>query len=82
MYPKGDYRANGKWLSIFLNLDGTDIIKADEKIYVRALVKVIDPRGSNHFTKTSMSKTKLLMVFPNVHFVGFFFFFSIGILSL
>ncbi|KAL1212209.1 MATH domain and coiled-coil domain-containing protein [Cardamine amara subsp. amara] len=52
LYPKGDSRADGKCLSIFLNLDGSETLKGDEKIYVRARLQVIDPRGSNLFTKS------------------------------
>uniref|UniRef100_M4CIF5 MATH domain-containing protein n=1 Tax=Brassica campestris TaxID=3711 RepID=M4CIF5_BRACM len=49
LYPKGDSRADGKFLSIFLCLDDCDKPKDDEKISVQANFRVLDKRGSNHF---------------------------------
>ncbi|CDY07338.1 BnaA07g24170D [Brassica napus] len=49
VYPKGDSRADGKCLSIFLYLDDCDKPKDDEKIFVQANFRVLDPLGSNHF---------------------------------
>ncbi|KAF2594998.1 hypothetical protein F2Q70_00044776, partial [Brassica cretica] len=51
LYPKGDNRADGKCLSIFLCLADCDKPKADEKIFVQANFRVLDPRGSNHFQR-------------------------------
>ncbi|KAL1191835.1 MATH domain and coiled-coil domain-containing protein [Cardamine amara subsp. amara] len=51
LYPKGDSNgAEGKWLSIFLRLADNKTLMTDAKIYVRALLKIVDPRGSNHLT--------------------------------
>ncbi|KAL1197506.1 Ubiquitin C-terminal hydrolase 12 [Cardamine amara subsp. amara] len=53
LHPKGDSRADGKCLSLFLCLDdGSETLKVDEKIYVRARLQAMDPHGSNHFTST------------------------------
>ncbi|KAJ4884273.1 TRAF-like family protein [Raphanus sativus] len=49
LYPKGNSSANGKCLSIFLYLTDCDKPKADEKIFVQANFRVLDPLGSNHF---------------------------------
>lgn len=51
LYPKGDSRADGKCLSIFLCLADCDKPKPDEKIFVQANFRVLDPRGSNHFQR-------------------------------
>ncbi|CAN7129435.1 unnamed protein product [Brassica rapa subsp. narinosa] len=51
LYPKGDSRADGKCLSIYLYLDDCDKPKDDEKIFVQANFRVLDPRGSNHFQR-------------------------------
>nr|VDD63332.1 unnamed protein product [Brassica oleracea] len=51
LYPKVDNRADGKCLSIFLCLADCDKPKADEKIFVQANFRVLDPRGSNHFQR-------------------------------
>ncbi|CAF1906465.1 unnamed protein product [Brassica napus] len=48
LYPKGDSRTDGKWLSLFLLLADCDKPKADEKIFVQAYLRVLDPHGSNH----------------------------------
>ncbi|KAL0877672.1 hypothetical protein Bca101_027378 [Brassica carinata] len=48
LYPKGDSRADGKWLSLFLLLADSDKPKADEKIFTLATLRVLDPLGSNH----------------------------------
>ncbi|CAH2066412.1 unnamed protein product [Thlaspi arvense] len=54
LYPKGDSRAAGKWLSVFLCLADTDgdKPKADEKIFMQGHVRVLDPLGSNHVSRT------------------------------
>ncbi|KAL1219947.1 TNF receptor-associated factor-like protein [Cardamine amara subsp. amara] len=49
IYPKGYSIADGKWLSIYLFADG-EILKEDEKVNVRAQLKVEDPHGSNHLS--------------------------------
>ncbi|KAJ0256268.1 TRAF-like family protein [Hirschfeldia incana] len=51
LYPKGDTRADGKYLSFYLYLDDCDKPKADEKIFVQANFRVLDPLGSNHFKR-------------------------------
>ncbi|CAN6907582.1 unnamed protein product, partial [Brassica oleracea] len=48
LYPKGDSRADGKWLSVYLELAASDTLKEDEKIFVQANLRVLDPLGSNH----------------------------------
>ncbi|CAF2115328.1 unnamed protein product [Brassica napus] len=48
LYPKGDSRADGKWLSVYLELTASDTLKEDEKIFVQANLRVLDPLGSNH----------------------------------
>ncbi|CAH2066408.1 unnamed protein product [Thlaspi arvense] len=50
LYPTGDSRADGKWLSVFLCLADTDgdKPKADENIFMQGHVRVLDPLGSNH----------------------------------
>ncbi|KAF8099942.1 hypothetical protein N665_0235s0039 [Sinapis alba] len=48
LYPKGDFSADGKWLSIYLDLADDDEPEADEKIFVQASFRVLDPLGSNH----------------------------------
>ncbi|KAJ4884272.1 TRAF-like family protein [Raphanus sativus] len=49
LYPKGDSRVDGKWLSIFLYLADSDKPEADERIFVRASFRVLNPLGFNHF---------------------------------
>ncbi|VVA98801.1 unnamed protein product [Arabis nemorensis] len=53
LYPKGEKAAGGKWLSFYLKLDYDETLTADEKIYVRAHLRVRDPQGSNDITDTS-----------------------------
>ncbi|VVA94627.1 unnamed protein product [Arabis nemorensis] len=48
LYPKGDSRADAKWLSIFLYLAPSETPKADEKFFVQGPVRVLNPLGSNH----------------------------------
>ncbi|XP_010512015.1 PREDICTED: uncharacterized protein LOC104788034 [Camelina sativa] len=48
MFPKGDSRADGKYLSIFLHLADTETLKPDEKIFTQAHVRILNPLGSNH----------------------------------
>ncbi|CAF2192860.1 unnamed protein product [Brassica napus] len=48
LYPKGDTIADGKWLSIYLEMAASDTLKEDEKIFVQANLRVLDPLGSNH----------------------------------
>ncbi|KAF8059226.1 hypothetical protein N665_1233s0006 [Sinapis alba] len=48
LYPKGDSRADGKSLSLFLVLAESDKHKADEKTFVQAYLRVLDPYGSSH----------------------------------
>ncbi|CAH2053051.1 unnamed protein product [Thlaspi arvense] len=52
LYPKGRYREDGKCLSIFLSLADSETTLEGEKIYVCADIRVLDPRGSNHDTKS------------------------------
>ncbi|KAF3592572.1 hypothetical protein DY000_02025139 [Brassica cretica] len=54
LYPKGDSRADGKWLSHYLLLADIDKPKADEKIFVQANFRVLDPLGSDHFERKSI----------------------------
>ncbi|KAF2561353.1 hypothetical protein F2Q70_00015749 [Brassica cretica] len=48
LYPKGYSREDDKWLSVFLHLADNGAPKADEKIFVQANLRVLDPHGSNH----------------------------------
>ncbi|KAL0701299.1 hypothetical protein Bca4012_057421 [Brassica carinata] len=48
LYPKGDLKADGKWLSVYLELAASDTLKEDEKVFVQANLRVLDPLGSNH----------------------------------
>ncbi|KAH0897476.1 LOW QUALITY PROTEIN: hypothetical protein HID58_047044, partial [Brassica napus] len=48
LYPKGYSREDDKWLSVFLHLADNGTAKADEKIFVQANLRVLDPHGSNH----------------------------------
>ncbi|ESQ28273.1 hypothetical protein EUTSA_v10019457mg [Eutrema salsugineum] len=63
LYPKGDSRVNGKWLSVFLSLADSDKPKADEKIFTQAHVRVVDPHGSNHFARKFFILTELLKLY-------------------
>ncbi|KAJ0250159.1 MATH/TRAF domain-containing protein [Hirschfeldia incana] len=51
LYPKGYFTPGDKWVSIFLYSDVGEILKEDEKVYVKSDLKVEDPRGSNHLTR-------------------------------
>ncbi|KAL1187750.1 Ubiquitin C-terminal hydrolase 12 [Cardamine amara subsp. amara] len=51
MYPKGNVRADGKYLSLFLYLADSETLKPDEKIFKKAHVRVLDPLGYNHLTE-------------------------------
>ncbi|CAL9234466.1 unnamed protein product, partial [Arabidopsis halleri] len=51
LYPKGATKADGgKWLSIYMCLAEDETLQEDEAIFTKALMRVIDPRGSNHYT--------------------------------
>ncbi|CAH8326984.1 unnamed protein product [Eruca vesicaria subsp. sativa] len=51
LYPKGNSRTGGKWLSLYLQLADSDTLKADEKIFTQANLRVLDPLGSNHIER-------------------------------
>ncbi|XP_048615687.1 MATH domain and coiled-coil domain-containing protein At3g58200-like, partial [Brassica napus] len=51
LYPKGDSRADGKWLSLYLVLSDSNTLKADEKILTQANLRVLDPLRSNHLER-------------------------------
>ncbi|RID74791.1 hypothetical protein BRARA_B01871 [Brassica rapa] len=51
LYPKGDSRADGKWLSLYLVLADSNTLKADEKILTQANLRVLDPLRSNHLER-------------------------------
>ncbi|XP_019100968.1 PREDICTED: speckle-type POZ protein-like, partial [Camelina sativa] len=48
VYPKGRSRADGKYLSVFLYLADSEILKQDEKIFMQGIVRLLNPFGSNH----------------------------------
>ncbi|EFH61739.1 hypothetical protein ARALYDRAFT_318939 [Arabidopsis lyrata subsp. lyrata] len=48
VYPKGDIRARDKSLSIYLFLSKSETLNAEEKIYTRVHVRLLDPLGSTH----------------------------------
>ncbi|XP_010512013.1 PREDICTED: probable inactive serine/threonine-protein kinase fnkC isoform X1 [Camelina sativa] len=48
VYPKGRSRADGKYLSVFLYLADSEILKPDEKIFMQGIVRLRNPFGSNH----------------------------------
>ncbi|CAA7030241.1 unnamed protein product [Microthlaspi erraticum] len=47
VYPTSDV----KWVSIFLHLSYYERLVADERIYTRGHIRVLNPRGSNHITE-------------------------------
>ncbi|XP_010513688.1 PREDICTED: uncharacterized protein LOC104789736 [Camelina sativa] len=51
LYPKGDTRATGKFLSVFLHLADSETLKPDEKIFIQVHVRVLNPLGSCHVEK-------------------------------
>ncbi|CAE5963040.1 unnamed protein product [Arabidopsis arenosa] len=51
LYPKCFSTSDGKWISIFLHLEDNERLMADERIYTRGKLRVLDPRGSNHATE-------------------------------
>ncbi|CAH8327146.1 unnamed protein product [Eruca vesicaria subsp. sativa] len=51
LYPKGDSRAGGKWLSLYMQLADCDKPKAGEMILAQANLRVLDPLGSNHIER-------------------------------
>ncbi|XP_023641354.1 uncharacterized protein LOC17893135 [Capsella rubella] len=61
LYPNGDARAKGKWISIYLYLSDVETLNAKEKIYTRADVRIVDSRGTTHyvFGKLNSWYTKL-----------------------
>ncbi|XP_020865841.1 LOW QUALITY PROTEIN: uncharacterized protein LOC9324791 [Arabidopsis lyrata subsp. lyrata] len=50
LYPRGNARANGKYLSVYHNLADSETLKPDEKIFTQVHVRVLNPLGSNHLT--------------------------------
>ncbi|EFH64987.1 predicted protein [Arabidopsis lyrata subsp. lyrata] len=60
LYPRGNARANGKYLSVYHNLADSETLKPDEKIFTQVHVRVLNPLGSNHLTaQTEIRKTYL-----------------------
>ncbi|KFK25002.1 hypothetical protein AALP_AA8G053600 [Arabis alpina] len=51
LYPKVESGVVGKWLSFYLILADNETLMVDEKIHVRAHLRVIDPQGSKCHTK-------------------------------
>ncbi|KAG7589005.1 MATH/TRAF domain [Arabidopsis suecica] len=51
LYPKYFSTSDGKWISIFLHLEDNERLMADERIYTRGKLQVLDPCGSNHATE-------------------------------
>ncbi|KAL0664030.1 hypothetical protein Bca4012_100867 [Brassica carinata] len=70
LYPKGDSRADGKCLSIFLCLADCDKPKPDEKIFVQANFRVLDPRGSNHFQRQCIIQNYINYWYNEQHLGG------------
>ncbi|CAN8258485.1 unnamed protein product [Cochlearia groenlandica] len=50
LYPKGYSKTYWNFLSLFLVLDEGETLEAEEKIYTRADVRILDPFGCNHKT--------------------------------
>ncbi|KAL9861637.1 putative MATH/TRAF domain-containing protein [Arabidopsis thaliana] len=48
LYPKGNSRADGKYLSLYVHLADSETLKSDEKIFKQGHVRVLNPLGSNH----------------------------------
>ncbi|AAF22920.1 hypothetical protein; 72397-73404 [Arabidopsis thaliana] len=48
LFPKGNSRAKGKYLSVFLYLADNETLKPDEKIFTQVVVRILNPLGSNH----------------------------------
>ncbi|XP_024014965.1 uncharacterized protein LOC112088863 [Eutrema salsugineum] len=51
LYPKGNTHAEGKWVSMFLRLIDSKGLNADERIYILARGRLLDPHGSNHIDR-------------------------------
>ncbi|XP_020865699.1 uncharacterized protein LOC9323038 [Arabidopsis lyrata subsp. lyrata] len=51
LYPKCFSTSDGKWISISIHLADNERLMADERIYTRGKLRVLDPRGSNHATE-------------------------------
>ncbi|KAL1208820.1 Ubiquitin C-terminal hydrolase 12 [Cardamine amara subsp. amara] len=51
LYPKGGEDSK-KWVSIFLEVAESETFEEGEKIFREANIRIIDPRGSNHLTRT------------------------------
>lgn len=67
LYPKGATKADGgKWLSIYMCLAEDEKLQEDEVIFTKALMRVIDPRGSNHYTGSSRAYKTLYNIIFNV----------------
>ncbi|CAH8263844.1 unnamed protein product [Arabidopsis lyrata] len=53
LYPKGSRTADyNKWVSIFLTAADCETLKEDEKIFTQAYLRILDPRGSNHLSRS------------------------------
>jgi len=48
LYPKGNSRADGKYLSLYVHLADSETLKSDEKNFKQGHVRVLNPLGSNH----------------------------------
>lgn len=56
LYPKGSKTEDyNKWVSIFLTAADCETLKEDEKIFTQAYLRILDPRGSNHLSRSSKS---------------------------
>ncbi|XP_019092260.1 PREDICTED: uncharacterized protein LOC104746651 [Camelina sativa] len=52
LHPNGDARAKGKSVSIYLTLRDDKTLNAEEKIYTRAHLTIVDSRGTTHVSGT------------------------------
>ncbi|KAG7572664.1 MATH/TRAF domain [Arabidopsis suecica] len=53
LYPKGSKTEDyNKWVSIFLTAADFETLEEDEKIFTQAHLRILDPRGSNHLSRS------------------------------
>ncbi|CAH8263510.1 unnamed protein product [Arabidopsis lyrata] len=54
LYPQGQTKQDGKWLSIYLFSAESESLAEDEKIFAQGHIRILDPVGLNNFSRELM----------------------------
>lgn len=61
LYPQGQTKQDGKWLSIYLFSAESESLAEDEKIFAQGHIRILDPVGLNNFSRERTSYDNCLL---------------------